>query len=208
MKECIRVRFDQSFSDFLKTLPEQVIPAGTQIFQQGDNCSRYFVLIEGRARIFTRSVNGKEVNLYHVEAGGICVLTTACLLSNKAFPAEAVADTELRIRVLSKAKFDELMEQSEQFRSLVFEDFGQRMNGLIGTIQKLALETIEQRLAKYLLMRPDNIITATHKDIASEIGSAREVVSRHLKKFEDQSLVDLGRGQIQILDRKSLLELT
>lgn len=199
---------ESSLLAILEDLPEQVIPAGSQLFHQGDQCSRYFVLMEGDARIFTRSVNGKEVNLYHVNAGGICVLTTACLISDKNFPAEAIADSELRLRVLTKQRFDELMDTSHVFRQFVFQGFGQRMNGLIETIQKLALETIEQRLAKYLLMRPDSLITATHQDIANEIGSAREVVSRQLKKLESQGMVALGRGKVEVLDRSGLLQLT
>lgn len=105
---------------------------------------------------------------------------------------------------MPKRRFDELMENSAEFRHQVFDNFGQRIGSLIETIEKLALETLEQRLAKYLLLQPCNPVQATHLDIASEIGSAREVVSRHLKRFESQGLVKLDRGSIELLDRTAL----
>jgi CRP/FNR family transcriptional regulator len=192
----------------ISDLPEQVVPAGSQIFRQGDNCNQYFVLTSGSAKIFTRSANGKEVLLYHVKPGSICVLTAACLIGHQHFPAEAVAETELHVRIMTRRQFDKLMESSAPFREYVLDGFGERINGLIQTIQKLALETIEQRLAKFLLMQPQNCIASTHQEIADEIGSAREVVSRNLKRFESNSLISLGRGQIELLDRQGLLALT
>lgn len=197
-----------AIDSLVSNLPEQVVPAGSQIFRQGDNCNQYFVLTSGSAKIFTRSANGKEVLLYHVKPGSICVLTAACLIGHQHFPAEAVAETDLHVRVMTKRQFDELMETSATFRQYVLDGFGERINGLIQTIQKLALETIEQRLAKFLLMQPRNSIASTHQEIADEIGSAREVVSRNLKRFETNQLLSLGRGQIELLDRQGLLALT
>lgn len=188
----------------LNDLPEKKIPAGAGIFHQGQVCENYFILMEGSARIFTRSVAGKEVVLYHVEPGDMCVLTTSCLLSSQTFPAEAVAESDMRVKVMPKKQFDELVDNCTEFREFVFKSFGSRLTNLIGTIEKLALESIEQRLAKFLLLQPDNHITTTHQQVALEIGSAREVVSRHLKRFESEGWITLGRGHIQLLDRQSL----
>lgn len=192
------------FDGILNDLPEVNIPAGAGIFHQGQVCENYFILVEGGARIFTRSAAGKEVVLYRVEPGDMCVLTTSCLLSSQTFPAEAVAESDMRVKVMPKKQFDELVNDCPEFRGFVFKSFGSRLSNLIGTIEKLALESIEQRLAKYLLLQPDNHIVATHQQLALEIGSAREVVSRHLKRFESEGWITLGRGQIQLLDRQAL----
>lgn len=197
-----------AISKLIQTLPKTRVPAGQQMFHQGDSCQQYFILTAGQARIFTRASNGKEVILYQVCPGDICVLTTACLLGNEAFPAEAIAETELELRRLSKLEFEHLLDTNSDFRHFVFQGFGKRMNSLIATVQKLALETIEQRLAKHLLLQAHNPIEITHQAIAEQIGSAREVVSRHLKRFESKGLLQLGRGQIHLLDRSSLLALT
>lgn len=190
--------------DIIQDLPELIIPGGKQIFRQGDSCGQYFILVEGCVHVYTRSVNGKEVSLYRVTPGGMCVLTTASLIGKTPFPAEAVAESPLRLRTVTKKKFDELVGSSGAFRDFVFKDFGVRINSLIKTIQQLALETIEQRLAKYLLMQPGGAINITHHELAVEIGSAREVVSRHLKRLEKGCLVSLGRGVIEVLDRERL----
>lgn len=194
-------------NEALEALPEVSIPAGTGIFHQGQSCENYFILIQGSARVFTRSAAGKEVVLYRVEPGDMCVLTTSCLLSSQTFPAEAVAETEMRVKVMPKSQFDKLVNESADFREFVFKSFGRRLGNLITTIEKLALESIEQRLAKYLLLQPDNKIAITHQDLALEIGTAREVVSRHLKRFESEGWINLGRGHIELLDRKALHEL-
>lgn len=191
-------------NDILEKLPEMTIPAGTNIFHQGQSCENYFILKEGSARIFTRSVAGKEVVLYRVEPGDMCVLTTSCLLSSHKFPAEAVAETDMRVKIMAKSQFDRLVNESAAFREFVFGSFGRRLANLITTIEKLALESIEQRLAKYLLLQPDNQIAITHQDLALEIGSAREVVSRHLKRFESEGWIKLGRGHIELLNRQAL----
>lgn len=188
------------FSDY----PLQQVPSGTQILHQGDECQNYFLLVSGSVKIFARSANGREVVLYHVAPGKICVLTTTCLLGDKRFPAEAVAESELSVRMMPKRRFDELMESSTEFRQQIFDNFGQRLGSLIETIEKLALETLEQRLVKYLLLQPCNPLQVTHQDIASEIGSAREVVSRYLKRFEAQDWLKLDRGSIELLDRIAL----
>lgn len=190
-----------------ESLPELSIPRGAQLFSQGQACENYVIPLSGRARVFTRSAMGKEVVLYRVEPGDMCVLTTSCLFSNAAFPAEAVAETEMTVKVIAKSQFDRLVNDDAGFRAFVFDSFSRRVAGLIGTVEKLALESIEQRLSKYLLLQPENRINVTHQDIALEIGSAREVVSRHLKRFESEGWIRLGRGHIELLDRQGLHQL-
>lgn len=196
-----------TLESMLEALPELTIAAGSQVFHQGQPCDNYFILMAGSARVFTRSAAGKEVVLYRVEPGDMCVLTTSCLLSRQAFPAEAVAETDLRIKMMPKSQFDHLLNESSEFRQWVFKSFGRRLGNLIGTVEKLALETIEQRLAKYLLLQPSNPVVITHQNLALEIGSAREVVSRHLKRFESQGWIHLTRGHIELINRQALHDL-
>ena len=197
-----------SIDELINKLPVVKISAGQILFHQGQVCEAYFILVRGSARVFTRSSSGKEVLLYHVEPGDLCILTTTCLLGGERYPAEGVAETDMAVRLLPKTQFDELINNNAEFRAMVFASFGARIGSLIRTIEKLTLESIEQRLAKYLLIQPGNSIHITHQDIAMEIGSAREVVSRHLKRFEAKQWLELGRGQIVILDREALYQLT
>ncbi|MFC4257751.1 Crp/Fnr family transcriptional regulator [Marinobacter lacisalsi] len=184
------------------------IPAGHPVLHQGDECLNYFVLRSGSVRLFTRSANGREVTLYHVRPDSICVLTTSCLLGGRRFPAEAVAETELIVRMMPKSRFDKLMETAPDFRNAVFQSLAQRMDSLIQTIEKLALQPIDVRIAQYLLSFDTALVHCTHQLIAAEVGTAREVVSRHLKQLADRGLIQAERGTIRILDPDALAKLT
>jgi CRP/FNR family transcriptional regulator, anaerobic regulatory protein len=196
-----------SLETFFNDCSVSKISANHVLMHQGDECRGFFLLVEGSIKIFSRASNGREVVLYHVLPGNICVLNTTCLLGNKRFPAEAVAETELVIKLLPKSRFDEMIVSRPAFREAVFASFGRRMGDLIATIESLALETIEQRLVNFLLVQPGPIISMTHQDISAEIGSVREVVSRNLKRFESRGWLRLERGRIELLERKALHQL-
>lgn len=193
---------------FLDHAQAMTLPAGSEVFHQGDDCGHYVVVRSGSIKVFARSAEGKEVVLYRISEGEVCVLTTSCLLGNRRYPAEAVCETDVVVYLLQKAQFDQQLNSSETFRQFVFASFGERLADLMGLIEQVALDTIEQRLANYLLHHHDaqQQIHATHQVIASEIGSAREVVSRQLKTFEKQQLVALSRGQITLLDADALAQ--
>lgn len=187
---------------------ESRIPDGATVFRQGQACTHYLVVTRGSVRVFARSAAGKEVVLYHVGPGEICVITTSCLLSDVPYPAEAVAETEDRVKVIPKEEFDRLLAASPTFREFVFAAFGGRLADLISLVEQIALESIQNRLAAYLLRhsRDGEAVTATHQEMAETIASAREVVSRTLKSFEKQGLVRVARGRLEILDRAALAE--
>lgn len=190
----------------IKTLDTVELPANQQVFSQGQTCQHYIVLISGQVRVFTRSANGKEVVLYRMQPGEMCVLTAACLLGNQKYPAEAITETAVEALMLSHRDFDQLVAESPAFRQFVFQSFSQRLADLMAQLEHIALESVDQRLARYLLENANEqgIITTTHQDIASNIGSVREVVSRHLKTLEKQSLIILRRGSIELLEMNSL----
>jgi len=192
----------------LAEVRESGIPEGTTVFRQGQACTHYLLVTEGSVRVFARSASGKEVVLYHVGPGEICVITTSCLLSDVPYPAEAVAETEVRVKVIAKSEFDRLLATSPAFREFVFAAFGGRLVGLISLVEQIALESIQNRLAAYLLRRSRDggAVTATHQEMAETIGSAREVVSRTLKSFAALGLVRVARGRLEVLDRAGLAE--
>ena len=134
------------------------------------------------------------------------MLTTSCLMSGDAYSAEAVTETPVRAAVLPGAAFQDLMARSAAFRAFVFSAFGERMSGLLALIEEVAFGRIDTRLARLLLdrMGVDGHITVTHQDLAVELGTAREVVSRQLKDFERRGLVALERGRLVIRDPRGL----
>jgi hypothetical protein len=117
--------------DAIASARKSRVPDGATVFRQGQACARYLVVTQGSMRIFARSAAGKEVVLYHVGPGEICVITTSCLLSDVPYPAEAVAETEVRVKVIPKQEFDRLLAASPTFREFVFAAFGGRLADLI-----------------------------------------------------------------------------
>ncbi len=182
------------------------VEAGSTLFRQGDACSSYYIVLDGAVKVFARSPRGKEVVLYRVSPGDICILTTSCILSGSQYPADAIIESDVTAIALPKRDFVQMMKDSEEFREFVLMSFGQRLTGLITLIEQVVLESVDFRLAQYLLSHADTdgFVASTHESIATEIGSAREVVGRHLKRFSSAGMVETVRGRIRIIDARAL----
>ena len=178
------------------------------VFHLGDACEAFVILLDGRVRVQLTSAAGREVTLYRIEPGGSCLLTTSCLFSRDQYPAEALTETAIRALAVPRAVFEELLEQSTAFRDYVFDGFARRLTDVIGRIKAVALTPIEARLGATLLRLHDSgQSNITHQALAVELGTAREVVSRHLKRMEANGWLRLGRGHITVTDRDALLRL-
>ena len=178
------------------------------VFRSGDLCNAFLVLVDGSVRVQLTSAGGREVTLYRLGPGGSCILTTSCLLSHENYPAEAVAESDITAVAIPNTAFQEALDHSRAFRDFVFDGFSKRLTNVIQRIEEVALTPIDTRLAGALL-RLDELggEQVTHQQLAVELGTAREVVSRHLKKLEREGLVELGRGRIRVLERGRLQRL-
>lgn len=185
------------------------IPAHTTVFRQGDSCENYLLVLDGSVKVFTRSENGREVVLYRVLSGESCTLTTACLFSHNRYPAEGYTETDIRALVIPIKSFNDGLQHSSDFRQMVFDAYSQRLTEIIGLVEEISFGRIDVRLAKALMQHivGDMTIHITHQSLATELGSAREVISRQLKEFERKQWVKLHRGSIEILNSGALDEL-
>jgi CRP/FNR family transcriptional regulator len=186
------------------------LPAAQDVFRLGDACRSYLVVIEGTVRVQALSSAGREVVLYRVTDGQSCVLTTACLISGERYPAEAVTETETVALSIPHSVFTQALAQSEAFQRFVFASQGRRLSDLIQRIEDVTFGRIDARLARLLLDRggfQGSIVAATHQQLASELGTAREVVSRRLKLFEKQGWIRVLRGGIELCQCAALLQI-
>ncbi|MFW2372823.1 MAG: Crp/Fnr family transcriptional regulator [Gammaproteobacteria bacterium] len=185
------------------------IPAHTTVFHQGDSCENYLLVLDGSVKVFTRSENGREVVLYRVLSGESCTLTTACLFSHNTYPAEGYTETDIKALVIPIKSFNEGLQHSSDFRKMVFDAYSQRLTEIIGLVEEISFGRIDVRLAKALLQHivGEMTIHITHQSLATELGSAREVISRQLKEFEHKQWVKLHRGSIEILNSGALEKL-
>lgn len=181
------------------------LPAGTRIFEPGQSAPNMLLLLSGSVRVQQISDTGREVFLYRVHAGESCVLTTACMLGDDAYPAEGIAETGIEAVTIPRPVFDDLIARSPVFRSFIFQTYARRIADLFGLIDDIVFQRIDVRLAERLLgLEKDGRIASTHQALAVELGTAREVISRTLGEFQRRGWVELTRGEIRITDRTGI----
>lgn len=184
----------------------EVAPEKT-IFQPGSQCGNYYLLIDGTIRVFVMTASGREVLLYRVSQGQGCVITTSCLLGEDPYNVYGISDDPVRAFAIPSPLFHETLNHSEAFRNFVFRGFAHRLSRVLSRLEDLVEGDIDQMLAEALVSQhKDNTVTLTHQKLADQIGTAREVVSRHLKHFENEEWIELSRGSIRLLNLRALKE--
>ena len=183
-----------------------VLPAKTTIFHPGESCQNYMLVISGSIKVFTCSENGKELVLYHITRGNSCIITTSCLLSTEKYPAEGVTESDVVALVIPAKVFNQYLDESTSFRKLIFESYSKKISTLIALINKISFSRLDLRIARFLLENSsvNTPLIITHQSLATELGSAREVISRQLKEFENKGWVKLSRGKIEIFNHDAL----
>lgn len=174
-------------------------PAGTVLFDAGLACQALPLVLSGNIRVSKRAENGREIRLYGVNPGELCIVTVSCLLGASAYPATGIAESEVSALALPRPLFMRLTAEHPPFRDVVFGLFAERLTGLMTLVEEVTFHKLDQRLAAWLAGRGPTIL-ASHQAIAQELGSVREIVSRLLKQFEEQNYVRLGRERIEVLD--------
>jgi CRP/FNR family transcriptional regulator len=182
------------------------VPAGTQIFAPGQSADNLLLLLAGTVRVQQRSETGREVFLYRVHAGESCVLTTACMLAFEDYSADGIAETDVRAVAIPRATFDGLVAKSPVFREFVFTAYSRRITDLFTLIDEIVFQRMDVRLASRLLELADEggVVHATHAVLATELGTAREVISRTLSEFHRRGWVEQSRGEVRLTDRSGL----
>jgi CRP/FNR family transcriptional regulator len=178
------------------------LPAGTPLFGEGSICRQFPLVLAGSIRV-AKVGEGRELHLYRVTPGESCVLTSSCLVGERDYPATGVVESDVRLVVLPKAVFDELVASHPPFRQYVFGLFAERLTDLMALVEAVAFHKLDRRVAATLLGH-GRVVELTHQQLADSVGSVREIVTRVLRGFADQGLVKLGRGSIEVLDAAGL----
>jgi CRP/FNR family transcriptional regulator len=145
------------------------------------------------------------VVLYRATAGESCVLSTACMLAYEDSAASGIAETDITAAAIPRALFDELVASSKAFRDFVFRAHARRMTDLLRVIEDIAFRRMDIRLAQKILERADTgVLHATHAQLAAELGTAREVISRQLAEFQRRGWIAQARGTVEIRDAGAL----
>ena len=186
----------------LQQVQAMSVAAGTLIFDERQPCQGFPFIIKGGIRVLKPAANGRDLMLYRVLPGESCIISSSCLLGHVNYNARGVAETDTTLLLLPRALFDQLIEQPA-FREFVFRLFSERIADLMQLIEEVAFQKLDQRLAA-LLLGKGKLLHATHQQLADELGSVREIITRLLNGFAGRGLVRLGREEVEILDAAGL----
>lgn len=170
---------------------------GKILFRAGDPCQGLPLVLNGTVKVQMTGLSGHSIVLYRMGADDICTLSIGCLMTGDGFRAEAVVEEDAEVFMVPRGLFDRLMDQSAGFRLGIMESYGRRLNDLMLLVEEVAFRRMDERLVHWLAARAgQSEIRITHQELAVELGTAREVVSRLLKEQERQGNVRLSRGRI------------
>lgn len=166
---------------------------------EGQLCTDLELMLSGEKRIFKSNPAGKEITLYEVGAGEACIINAVCALTDTPCPVNVKAITDVSSLLIPARDFRNLVATHKEVRSFVFGSIGERITSFLELLAEVVFEKMDRRLFDYLVEKSeDGMLFATHQQIASDLGTAREVVSRLLKDFENKGRVILSRGHIQL----------
>jgi CRP/FNR family transcriptional regulator len=192
----------------LAALRPVALPRGHVLFRPGDPARGFALILSGRVDVFLTGPTGREILLYAVEPGQSCIQTTLGLLGEEDYTAEALAATDVNAVLIPRTTFMSLMDSAPAFRAFVFRAFATRMQDMMHVLEKVAFQKVESRLAQTLLDLADGgAVHATQAELATRIGTAREVVSRRLESFARRGWVETDRGTVRLTDTAALTRL-
>ena len=182
------------------------IQAGKDVFVEGDEADAIALLISGVVRVYKIGETGREITLYRFGLGESCILTANAILSRKSFPAIATVEKDAEAVMVPADVFRDWVKRYDLWREFVFDLLSERLSTVMAVVDEVVFQRMDRRLAAWLLKQYtlQNPIRTTHQEIAADLGSSREVISRLLEDFSQRGWVFVGRGIIEILKPDNL----
>lgn len=183
---------------------------GELVYQPDVRCEGMIYMLEGKLRVYILSDDGREITLYRLGPGEQCVFSASCVIEALSYEVFIEAETDARLQLTDAATLRLISEDNLFLRTFNQEIALMRASDILWTLQQVLFYSVDRRLAVYLLESSaksgGRAVRGTHEQIAASIGSAREVVSRMLKRFADDGYIKLSRGMVEIIDKSSLEE--
>lgn len=197
---------EPAWRDALATARVVEIPPHTTLYKDGEACEHFILILSGTVKVEKISGSGQEIALYHLQPGNICELTTSCLMSGKCYHADAITETPVRAVLISRTAFQSALAHSPRFQRYIYATVEQGMSDLVSLLETVITAPMGARLARYLVGQGEreNPVATTHYEIATELGTAREVISRLLRDLEASGCIERHRGKIRITDFTAL----
>lgn len=186
-------------------------PKGHNLYHTIDECLGVLLIQSGKLRVYLLSEDGREITLYWNGPEDVCVMSASCILNHVSFDIHIDAETETKALLIPSGIFARLKAQNIYVENFLYKQSAERVPDIMWAVEQILFMSLEKRLAIYLVdemarTRKEEL-HVTQEQIARYIGSAREVVSRTLKTFQADGLIEQSRGVIRILDKKRLVGL-
>jgi CRP/FNR family transcriptional regulator len=198
-------QFDPELVSHLEKVGEVVeFEEGTMLMRQGQYFKSSLIILDGMVKLYREGDDGEEFFLYYLERGNACALSMICATKNETSAIKAKAMTPVKALAIPIQHMDGLMKDYRQWYYFVLETYRSRFNELLEVIDQVVFHSMDQKLEFYLKRQFNSFggkkITMTHQEIADDLNSSREVISRLLKKLESQKRISISRNEITRLN--------
>ena len=178
-------------------------PKGTSLMKPGQNADMIPLVLDGVLKISREDEEGKELLMYYLHEGDTCAATLNCCINRSSLKISAVSETDVKLLFFPARMLNIWMDEYPCWRDFIMSTFQKRFDELLATVDSLAFQNMDERLWNYLqektIALDSQSIPMTHQQIADEIHSSREVVSRLLKQLEKKGFIELGRNVIEVV---------
>ena len=190
---------------------ERTYTKGSTVFDNSSSCLGLLNVISGQVRAYLVSEEGKEVTIFKLEDNDLCVLSASCIIKQITFDTQLVANEDTKVLIVPSNIIEDLAYMNIELRCYLYEKALARFSDVMWNMQELLFKGLDSRVANYLINqyeRTDStIIKVTHEEIANDINSAREAVTRILKLFVQDGLIKLQKGSIELVDVDALYDI-
>jgi len=188
---------------------KQSFRKGETLFKPGQPCNRFMLLGKGVVRVELQNFQSRSMLLYRIEPGQLCIHSLINLINDEDYSFIATADSDGWFCWADKQQFHDWMENSEHFHHWVLNNIGTRFKQVVDRFAQHAFLSVEARLAGLLIekMGAEQIVVIKQSELASELGTAREIVSRYLSRWKKQGILETRRGEVEIIQIETLVDI-
>lgn len=195
---------DDLIEEISKIGVSKTFSANTIIIEIDDYIKSMPLLLSGAIKILREDENGDELVLYYLEKGDTCAITLSCCMGQTKSKIRAVAETDVSLIMLPKEKMTDWLSNFKSWQSFILQSYHNRVEELLQAVDTIAFLKMDERLFKYLkdkaMVNSNDDLTTTHKQISDDLHTSRVVVSRLLKKLENEGKIKLFRNSIKVVE--------
>ena len=195
----------------LNSLITRQIKKGTMIHNGSMDCTGLLLVKHGQLRAYILSDEGREITLYRLFDMDMCLFSASCVMRSIQFDVTIEAEKDTDLWIIPAEIYKNIMEESAPVANYTNEIMASRFSDVMWLMENIMWKSLDKRLAAFLLeestLEGDNTLKLTHEIIANHLGTAREVVTRMLRYFQDEGMVRLSRGTVELLNEKKLTAL-